>query len=106
VEVTDEGKIVVGRHLPALQAKFDELVTPAVRMMATHLPAEKLDELRRVHVRRYTNRLRMAEGGIRGVNVEETERLLGLWRGMAGKKFDELDRDQQTEVLDALAAGE
>ncbi len=94
-------KIVVGRGTPEVQAALDGLLE-GEDSFAAEATREKIEALREHHVLRYR---RMLGSRSPHVNVEECERLLGLWLGMAGKGFSELDEDQKLEVLDAIAAG-
>lgn len=104
--MSNEERITVSRNDLAMASILDAHITAEERATGAALSAERLGAMRKHHVRLYTNRLHMASQGIRGVNVEETERLLTLWREMEGKTFAEMSNDQQLEVLDALVAGE
>lgn len=65
------------------------------------ITAELIERLRARHIRMYERRL---ESGSPAVIVSETQALLVLWRGMAGKSWLLLSEAEEREVVDALAA--
>lgn len=60
---------------------------------------EVVEELRQRHIRRYEQRL---TSGHPAVNVEQTQALLDIWRGMEGKGWLFLTEAEEGEVVDAL----
>jgi hypothetical protein len=101
-----DDRIMVGRGDEAIASLLDEVVDRAggEEELAAKATPEKIAALRAEHVRRYENRLRIAgQQKHTPVNVEETGRLLALWKDMEGKTFSALSEDQRLEVLDALA---
>ncbi len=98
-----DDRIVVGRGDPEIREQLDAVIGEDYSGLVALATPEKMAELRERHVRLYTFRLDFQLGG---VNVRETERLLSVWQGVAGKEFSELSDEAKLEVLDALVAEE
>jgi hypothetical protein len=94
-------RITVGRHVDQVRELLDALISPEDYAAAEALLSDELAALRDQHVRMYQRRL---DGNRVGVDVNETARLLELWRGVADRPFTELTPEQQVEVLDALVS--
>lgn len=96
-----DDKIVMGRGDPGVRAMLDALLEEDYPGLVEKATPEKIAELGQRHCKLYRFRL---DSSLVAVNVEETERLLAVWKSVVGKTFAELSDEAKLEVLDALAA--
>lgn len=95
-------RIVVSREEDEIREVLDGLLEEDYPGLVAKATPERLAELAERHVLLYQRRL---DSGSPAVNVEETERLLGVWREVRSKEtFEALSDSARLEVLDALAA--
>lgn len=68
------------------------------------VPKDVVARFTSLEITRFTTRVERAEQGIRGYNIEECRRYLGIWKSIQAKDYDweKLTAVERAEVLDAL----